>query len=406
MKVAIITSGYFPVPATKGGAVEALVDYLIKENEIFKEVDLDIISTYDSKASEISKKFNNSTFKFIKVPVLINIIDKVIYWIAKNILKKKKHMSYRYIFQRLHFIKKTAKILSEDYYDRVILENHPTLFLTLKKYNNMNKYKDKYYYHLHNVVSGDYGCRDIMKNTKKIMGVSNYINDTFYSFLEEDIDRNKLTVLKNCVDDKKFRQDISKQDIDIIRKKYEIKREDKIILFTGRLNEEKGVRELLKAFKNIKSGAVKLMIVGSYYFGSEMLSEYEIELKSLAKELEEKIIFTGYVEYSEISKLYSLADIVVIPSIWDDPAPLTVIETLTKGKPLITTYSGGIPEYADENSAIILKRDMKLVDNLTAELERLLQDEQLREKLSLEAINKSKEWTLENYYRNFIKLIK
>lgn len=406
MRVAIITSGYFPVPATKGGAVEALVDYLIKENELFKEMDLHIISTYDSKAVEISEGYSKSAFEFINVPVVINIADKIIYWIAKNILKKKKHMSYRYILQRLHFISKTSRILEKGNFDKVVLENHPTLFLTLKKHNNMIKYKDKYYYHLHNVVTNDYGCKDIMMNTKKIIGVSNYINNTFYNFLKSNINVNKFEVLNNCVDHEKFRIEFSEEDIRGLKEKYEIKEKDKIVLFTGRLNEEKGVRELLKAFKKIKFEDAKLMIVGSYYFASKMLSEYEIELKGLAKDLEDKIIFTGYVEYSEISKIYSLADVVVIPSIWDDPAPLTVIETLTKGKPLITTYSGGIPEYADTNSAIILDRDEKLVDNLAKEIDRLLSDEELRNKLSLAAINKSKEWTLENYYKNFVKLIK
>lgn len=59
-----------------------------------------------------------------------------------------------------------------------------------------------------------------------------------------------------------------------------------------------------------------------------------------------------------------MSDICVLPSIWDDPAPLAVIESLVSGKPLITTRSGGIPEYADEQSAIILERSDQLVDQL------------------------------------------
>ena len=62
--------------------------------------------------------------------------------------------------------------------------------------------------------------------------------------------------------------------------------------------------------------------------------------------------------------IYAMADVCVLPSIWNDPAPLAVIESLVSGKPLITTRSGGIPEYADGQSAIILERDGKLQKQL------------------------------------------
>lgn len=42
MKLAIITSGYLPVPASKGGAVENLVENFIKENESKKNIDITI----------------------------------------------------------------------------------------------------------------------------------------------------------------------------------------------------------------------------------------------------------------------------------------------------------------------------------------------------------------------------
>ena len=47
-------------------------------------------------------------------------------------------------------------------------------------------------------------------------------------------------------------------------------------------------------------------------------------MRELALSMKDKIIFTGFIEYNMIPELYALADIVVIPSIWDDPAPLTV----------------------------------------------------------------------------------
>ena len=55
-KVALITSGYFPVPAAMGGAVEALDENLIKQNEIENRIQLIVFSCYNEKAEKDSKK--------------------------------------------------------------------------------------------------------------------------------------------------------------------------------------------------------------------------------------------------------------------------------------------------------------------------------------------------------------
>ena len=60
MKIAIITSGYMPVPATKGGAVETLVENIIYEREKIEDNnDIYIFTDYDKKAWEKSKKYKN-----------------------------------------------------------------------------------------------------------------------------------------------------------------------------------------------------------------------------------------------------------------------------------------------------------------------------------------------------------
>ena len=143
MKLAIITSGYLPVPASKGGAVENLVENFIKENESKKNIDITIFSIYDEKAYEKAKLYNNTKVKFIKSIKIIGLFDKLIYFIAKNILKKEKTMSYRYICQRLFFLNKVSKYLKEENYDKVLLGNHATLFLALKWSTNYKKYDKK-----------------------------------------------------------------------------------------------------------------------------------------------------------------------------------------------------------------------------------------------------------------------
>lgn len=403
-KITIITSGYFPVPAAMGGAVEALDENIIKQNELSKKLDLTVFSCFNQDAKIQAEKYKNTKVEFIKIPFLIQQADKLVYLFAKNILKKEKSMSYRYILQRLYYIRKVAKKINKKDYGKLVIENHSTLFMILKKHDNYKKYKGRYYYHLHNVVTNDYGCKNIIANCKSVLGVSNYINKTLSEFLGEE-DNNNYCVLRNKIDQEKFRVNIKQDRIDELRRKFNLNTSDKIILFTGRFTKEKGIKELLLAFKNVNYKNVKLLIVGGYYFGSGMVSPFETEMKELADSMKDKIIFTGFIDYNTIPELYALADIVVIPSIWDDPAPLTVVESLTAGKALITTYSGGIAEYANENSSILLKRDENLISLLSEKIEYLLNNPDVINNMEKAVLEMTKDWNLENFYKDFCDLL-
>lgn len=403
-KITIITSGYFPVPAAMGGAVEALDENIIKQNELSKKLDLTVFSCFNQDAKIQAEKYKNTKVEFIKIPFLIQQADKLVYLFAKNILKKEKSMSYRYILQRLYYIRKVAKKINKKDYGKLVIENHSTLFMILKKHDNYKKYKGRYYYHLHNVVTNDYGCKNIIANCKSVLGVSNYINKTLSEFLGEE-DNNNYCVLRNKIDQEKFRVNIKQDRIDELRRKFNLNPSDKIILFTGRFTKEKGIKELLLAFKNVNYKNVKLLIVGGYYFGSGMVSPFETEMKELADSMKDKIIFTGFIDYNTIPELYALADIVVIPSIWDDPAPLTVVESLTAGKALITTYSGGIAEYANENSSILLKRDENLISLLSEKIEYLLNNPDVINNMEKAVLEMTEDWNLENFYKDFCDLL-
>ena len=122
--------------------------------------------------------------------------------------------------------------------------------------------------------------------------------------------------------------------------------------------------------------------------------------------MKDKVTFTGFINYDDISNYYAIADFAVLPSICEDAAPLTVIEALVSGLPIITTRSGGIPEYAKDGSAIILEKDENLVKNLTISIDSLLEDENRLSEMSKKAKEVSKDLTLENFYNNFCNIIK
>lgn len=403
-EVAIITSGYFPVPATMGGAVEALVENILKENEREKKAKFIVFSSYSEKAAKLASQFQETTFHFVKTPALIKLFDRCIYSIFKDVLRVDKPMSYRYILQRLYYLQVVARCLRDNSYSKLVLENHPTLFLALKRYNNGQKYRGRYFYHLHNLVANTYGCKEQIKRTQRILGVSHYINETLKKQID-DKGSGKYVVLKNKVDASRFAGQLTPEEKTKLKTKLKIPQSDVVVLFSGRLNAEKGILQLLEAWKKIQPLNASLLIVGGYYYGSGMKSEFEEKVYKLAEQMQDSVKFTGFIPYDQMPQILKLADIVTAPSIWDDPAPLTVIEALTAHKPLITTNSGGIPEYAAPDNSIVLQRDEHLVDGLADNLVQLITEPEQRGKLSVNAEADTKDWTISNYYADFCRLL-
>ena len=398
-KVAIVSSGYFPIPAVQGGAVESLIEQIINQNEQENKIALTVYSCFNAEAEKISGAYQNTKVKYIAIPGVVQSLDKAIYWFAKNILKKKKHMSYRYIAQRLYYIDGVSKDLKRESYDRVVIENHMTLFGTLKNNGNEIKYRGKYYYHAHNVITADYGYLNVFKNCKAIVSVSNYIANEMKKTYGVEAPEEKFRVLLNRVNEERFK------DVRSWRNKLHLDDNDRTVVFTGRLNPEKGIKELMLAFNEANIDNCKLVIVGSYYFQNGLKSEYEEELEKISESAKDRIIFTGFVDYKEMPALYKMADVVVLPSIWNDPAPLTVIEAITVGKPLITTCSGGIPEYATPDVAEIVPYSENFVGDLTVALRKVMGDESYREKLARNTQKKSALWTEKSYYYDFLNVI-
>ena len=86
--IAIITSGYLPLPPVKGGAVENLVQLLADENEQKNKLDLTIFSIYDKNAKDESVNYKNTHYVFIKIPVIIQYLDLIIYFIFSKFESK------------------------------------------------------------------------------------------------------------------------------------------------------------------------------------------------------------------------------------------------------------------------------------------------------------------------------
>lgn len=123
-----------------------------------------------------------------------------------------------------------------------------------------------------------------------------------------------------------------------------------IILALGRMNREKGFHVLLKALSSVDKDCVPfvLHLVGD---GSEKRN-----LQLLARNLgiENKVKFLPWIDKEEVYSLYAKCDLVVLPSIYEEPFGRVALEAATCGKPVIASRVGGLPEIIQDGVTGIL----------------------------------------------------
>lgn len=400
--LAVITSGFLPVPASKGGAVENLIDIIIKKNEIHNEFTPIIFSIYDEDAITMSKEYKNTEFVFIKPTIIVKAMDRIMFFIADKILHKDNSRSFRYIFQRLSFFCKCSKYLKKNNYDKVILENHPSMYYTLKWRNNYKKYDGRYYYHCHNEFPSCYGMKDIMEKTKKFISVSKFRSNNIKEYLKFDAE--KFDILYNCCSDDIMKK-VTEQEVIDIKNKYNIQSDEHVIMYIGRVVDDKGILELIQACNAMKDIKYKLVIVGSALNANDVLTEYEIKVKEEIDKCDGKILMTGFVSHDELYKYYAIADVIAVPSQFDDSAPLSLIEAMTNGKAIIATKCGGIPEYADNGCAVFIDRGDNFINNFSSALSKILNEDEYKAMMEHKSKEKSKQYSEDKYYEDFCKVI-
>ena len=393
MKIAIICSSGLPVPAVKGGAIETLVEIICKENEVYKKIDIDVYSIYDEEAIIESKKYEKSNFIYLcKNKNYMKIRNKLVSF-NRKILKLDSTYTYS---------KEIAKRINNSY-DKVIIEGDSSIIIPIAKKVD----KEKIYFHIHhNPLSTNHNqFKKEISSINSVITVSEFISEAMKECM---IPKSVQTViLKNCTDIQKFNKSRYINERIKLRKQYEVNDEDIVIMFSGRPVPQKGIKELLLAFKSLcsKYNNIKLLIVGNSGFGKEVTTEFDKALKDIAETIKEKVIFTGFIHNSKMPQIHAMSDIAVIPSIYDDPAPLVVMECMASGLPIITTDSGGIPEYIGNDNCICVKRDNSIVDNLGIALEELIINKEYRNTLGEKAHNYAQQFNRKKFYEDFINII-
>ena len=382
-KICLIVPNVFPVPAVKGGACEQLVTDFINQNEIYKKIDITVVSPYD----EIAKK-QSVNYKYTKF-IYINIHEKNDF---KDLLFSKQDDEFAEYKEQ---IKNTLNLNDFDY---VIIEGgNPEGYKDLL----MDCNKEKRILHLHGNLEGN---KEIEEIYGYFITVSNFVKNGLAN--NGIIPNDRIFTIYNGVNVQKFQKNISNGEKLELRSKYHISNDDIVILFCGRTVKSKGVKELLLAFEKMKNiNKCKLLIVGNSNFAKEVKTDYDQELYEISKRIPGKVQFTGFINNDELYKIHNISNIAVVPTISEEAFGLVVVEAMSSGLPLIATVSGGIPEILkDKTNGILINKDEELINNLSASLDYLVENENVRNELSISEKKRAKEFDLNHYYNRFIEL--
>lgn len=140
----------------------------------------------------------------------------------------------------------------------------------------------------------------------------------------------------------------------ILKSKFGIGKDSKIILYVGTLTAEKNIEFLLKAFKKIWQALddVHLLIVG----GGDK-EEYYRELVSRLP-FSGNITITGYLPKKQVNKIYGACDLTVLPSPIEAQS-LVLLESYASGTPVVAIKNSGASEFIDPvNDGAIVNLDL------------------------------------------------
>jgi len=147
------------------------------------------------------------------------------------------------------------------------------------------------------------------------------------------------------------------------------------VLFAGRITDEKGVSTLIDAARSLRS--TRFVIAGE---GPKLDFFKRLAFSAGLS----NITFYGHADSEVMENLFRGASCIVMPSVWYENFPLTVLEAFARGKPVIGSDRGGIPEMVKDGETGYLFKPGDAV-SLADRLETILEDRDLRKYMGQKA---------------------
>lgn len=385
-RVLLVPPPDLPVPAVQGGAVETLLTHLIRENEREGQLDLLCASVPDEAARRAAEGLKHTKMLYIPRP----------------------HGHRRY--WPMVFVERCLGIAApyDPWYQKVQLSlalEPPGPDLIVAEGGNLTQCsaisrmfgRKRCLAHLH----GQTACSPVMDTIYGgILALSEFIRE--YYLKTSTLDPKRAYIWYNCVDTKRFRPGPPPL---ALRTRLGFGERDFVVLFCGRLDPDKGIHKLMEALALLPVPQIKLLIVGSPFFGRTQQSSFLRRLEQQARALGNRVQFTGYIPNEDLPDYYRLADLVCVPTLVEEAAGLVAVEAMACGRPVLATRSGGMPEYLEGSQAMLVERGDNIADQLAWSIRMLYEHPALCAEMGAAGTKRAQDFSVERYYKEFVRIV-
>lgn len=173
---------------------------------------------------------------------------------------------------------------------------------------------------------------------------------------------------------------------------------NRFILYVGTLQPRKNIKTLIKSFKLFHEihPEFKLVLVGKKGWLYDSIFE-----EVAAQNLSESIIFTDYIPDNDVSELYKNALCFVMPSLYEGFG-IPILEAMAHNCPVISSHTSSLPEIGGDACLYFEPKDEK---DLLHDIERLLDDTELRKKLIQKGKERIKEFSWQRSAKETLEIL-
>jgi glycosyltransferase involved in cell wall biosynthesis len=238
--------------------------------------------------------------------------------------------------------------------------------------------------------------RHIYRHADALVAYGTHVRDYLVSL---GVAADKIFIAWNTADNELYNTPVRDAERAALRRELQLT-DERVLLFVGRLDEEKGIAVLLEAVRHLRDCPPHvLLIIGRGPLHATLRDECTRHNLSSVR-------FLNYVPNTELYKYYALADALIVPSVttlvFKEPWGLIVNEAMNQGCVVIASDAvgaarGGLLEH-ERSGLVVPERDPAA---LADALRRVLGDDALRARLSAAARATIQTWTYDRMAQGF-----
>lgn len=376
MKIGIFTDAYNPVTSGVVTSINMLEQELKKRgHEVY------VFTTSKS----IQPNEHQTLYMLKSIPLLIakQYKNRIATFYSREIAKQIKELNLDIVHTQTEFsLGAFGKIISRKY-DIPFIHTYHTMWEDYIHYITPIKGRNIYLKRLARTFS-----RGFVRKAECVITPSN--KTAKYLKYKCKVKNKPIYVIPTGIDIQPFnKSNFTLQEKNKLKESLGIKKDEKVILFLGRVAEEKSIDVLMNAmpdvFKSYPNS--KFLIVG------DGPSKKALEEQASSLGIKDKVVFTGKIPYNEVPKYYNLGDVFINASITETQG-LTFIEAMAAEVPIVAKYAPNLSEFIKNGkNGILVRKNSDFKDAIV----NVLTNDNLRSTLITNGNSTAKEYSIEQF---------